>query len=323
MTGLYPLRFRPIFRRYVWGGRRLGTLLGKPIGAGADYAESWEVVDHGDDQSVVAAGPLAGTGLHELVSQRGPELLGDHHLQAEFPLLLKYLDAHRNLSVQVHPDDARAAKLQPPDRGKTEAWVILDAAPESQIYAGLKAGVDRATLAREVRRGHCEQCLHHFHPEPGQTVFVPAGVVHALGAGLLVAEVQQASDTTYRLYDWNRLGSDGRPRQLHIEQALEAIDYECGPVEPKTPSKSGPGPVSRLITCDKFVMDRLDLNSPHAVASDHRMHILTVIDGAASYTADGSFQTLAKGQTLLLGAAQGETLVHPRGQAVLLDIYLP
>ncbi len=146
MATLYPLRFEPVFRRYVWGGRRLGKILGKPIGPGNDYAESWEVVDHGEDQSRVAAGPLAGMTLNELTHIYGKQLLGRHYPQPRFPLLFKFLDCEKTLSVQVHPNDVQAAKLDPPDVGKTEAWVVLAAEPGSVIYAGLKRGFDRAAL---------------------------------------------------------------------------------------------------------------------------------------------------------------------------------
>ena len=150
MTELPLLRFNPILREYLWGGRRLGTDLGKPIGDGPHYAESWEVVDHGADQSIVADGPLAGKTLHELVTQEGRAIFGRHHPRHQFPLLLKFLDCHQTLSVQVHPNDEQAAKLNPPDLGKTEAWVVLAAEPGSKIYAGLKPGVDRQTLEREL-----------------------------------------------------------------------------------------------------------------------------------------------------------------------------
>ena len=148
MPSLYPLKFRPLLKRYLWGGRRLGTVLGKPLGDGNDYAESWEVADHDADQSIVANGHLAGTTLGQLVRERGDELLGRHAPQSRFPLLFKYLDCQRDLSVQVHPDDAAAARLDPPDLGKTEAWLILDAQPGSRVYAGLRFGFDRAALAR-------------------------------------------------------------------------------------------------------------------------------------------------------------------------------
>ena len=143
MSALYPLRFEPIFRRYIWGGRKLGTLLNKSIGEGNDFAESWEMVDRGADQSRVVAGPLAGKTLGELVANHGQELLGRHHPQPRFPLLFKFLDCEKTLSVQVHPNDQQAAKLNPPDLGKTEAWVVLSAEPGSLIYAGLKRGFDR------------------------------------------------------------------------------------------------------------------------------------------------------------------------------------
>ncbi len=144
---MYPFRFIPIFRRYVWGGRKFASLLSKEIGPERDYAESWEVVDRGNDQSVVATGPLSGVTLHQLVEQNGQALLGRHHPQPRFPLLFKYLDCEKTLSVQVHPNDEQAAKLDPPDFGKTEAWVVLSAAPGSVIYAGLKRGFDHPALS--------------------------------------------------------------------------------------------------------------------------------------------------------------------------------
>src|SRR5437763_1213738 len=181
---LYPLQFQPLLKRYLWGGRRLGSILSKPINFGEDYAESWEIADHEQGQSVIANGPLAGTTLHELVVTRGDELLGRHAPQRRFPLLFKYLDCHRDLSVQVHPDDAAAARLIPPDFGKTEAWLILDAEPDSRVFAGLKAGCDRESLKRQLVAGRLEACLHSFEARPGQCIFIPAGTVHALGAGL-------------------------------------------------------------------------------------------------------------------------------------------
>jgi len=196
---MHPLPLAPVYRRYLWGGRRFATLLGRELPPGDDFAESWELVDRAADQSRVAAGPLAGTTLGELVRDRCRELLGRHAPRAAFPLLFKFLDACRDLSVQVHPDDARAARLVPPDLGKTEAWYVIDAAAGSRIYAGLRDGVDRAALAAAVRAGRCSDVLHSFEPQPGDCVFIPAGTVHALGAGLVIAEIQECSDVTYRL----------------------------------------------------------------------------------------------------------------------------
>jgi len=194
MLTLPPLRFQPILREYLWGGRRLGTELGKQIGIGDHYAESWEIVDHGADQSVVADGPFAGTTLHELVMQHGLALFGRDNPQRQFPLLFKFLDANQTLSVQVHPNDEQAAKLDPPDLGKTEAWVVLAAEPGSKIYAGLKPGIDRDKLARAIDAGTCETCLHSLEPKVGDCIFIEAGTVHAIGAGLLVAGRNSASE---------------------------------------------------------------------------------------------------------------------------------
>src|SRR5205823_985319 len=178
MHSLYPLTFHPVLKRYLWGGRRLGTVLGKPIGEGTDYAESWEIADHEHGQSVVASGPLAGTSLKNLVATRGSELLGRHaerhggrslqgSSQPRFPLLFKFLDCQCDLSVQVHPNDAAAARLTPPDLGKTEAWVVLDAQPGSRIYAGLRKGCNEDTLRRALNDGTLAKCVHSFEPCAG------------------------------------------------------------------------------------------------------------------------------------------------------------
>jgi len=323
MDALYPLRFQPILRRYIWGGRRLETSLGKTLGTGENYAESWEICDRGADQSIVESGPLAGTTLGDLVRQRGDELLGKHHPQGQFPLLIKFLDAARTLSVQVHPDDARAARLNPPDLGKTEAWLVLEAEPGGTIYAGLKPGVDRHTLAEAILRGTCQECLHRFQPRSGDVVFLPAGAVHALGEGLLVAEIQQASDTTYRLFDWNRLGPDGKPRPLHVEQGLEAIDYGRGPVGPQQPQTTSKSGVSQLLRCDKFILDRRQFDSPQTVGGDHRCHILTVLEGSLQIEGDPITTPRSRGETTLLPAGIGPTRLTPHGRVIVLDTYLP
>lgn len=315
-----PLRFEPIFRRYLWGGRRLETVLNKPLAPGSDYAESWEIVDHGPEQSIVSSGPVAGKTLHELVTQHAEELLGKHSPQDSFPLLFKYLDCNRNLSIQVHPNDAQAATLNPPDLGKTEAWVVIAANPGSVIYAGLQQGVDRKTLEREIAKGTTEQCLHCIEPQVGDCIFVPAGVVHALGEGVVVAEIQQASDTTFRLFDWNRVGTDKKPRPLHIQQALEVIDYEHGPLQPAAAKQTSQPDVERLVECQKFILDRWHLTSSLSLAGDNRFHIIAVIQGSIEL----SGQTVTLGQTLLIPACLGPLSVKPVSEkTVLLDMFLP
>ena len=320
---LYPLRFEPIFRRYLWGGRRLGTVLGKSIGEGDNYAESWEIVDRGEDQSRLISGPLAGATLGELVSNHSAELLGRHHPQPRFPLLFKLLDAQHILSVQVHPNDEQAAQLSPPDLGKTEAWVVLAAEPGSVIYAGLKPGFDRAALERENARGGCQLCLHSFEPHVGDVVFLPAGTVHALGAGLLIAEIQQSSDTTFRLFDWNRVGPDGRSRPLHVEQALQVIDWQRGPVHPQTPVATQRPNVEQLVTCDKFVLDRWRVDLLEPLGGDERFHLISIIEGELDVLGDPTDRPLRKGDTVLLPASLGAVKLMPRQPTVLLDAYLP
>ena len=339
MASLYPLQFEPLLKQYLWGGRRLGTLLGKPLEgendpSSDDWAESWEVVDHADGQSVVANGPLAGKTLADLVRDHRDELLGRHthqisDRQPRFPLLFKLLDANRTLSVQVHPNDDQAAKLQPPDLGKTEAWVVLQAAPGAKIYAGLREGVDQGVLAAAIQAGACDECLHVIEPAIGECVLIPARTVHALGEGLVIAEIQQSSNTTYRLFDWNRAGKDGRPRPLHIEESLAVTDYERGPIEPQMPAELGPG-LERLVECDKFVLDRRSLaaGSPAQGASvelpaDNRFHILSTIIGEATLTHAGTETPIPLGTTVLAPAVSGGGVLSTNHGATVLDMYLP
>lgn len=329
MNRLYPLRFHPILRYYIWGGEKLASQLGKPVPAGQTCAESWEICDRGTDQSVVAHGPLAGVTLGELVRQRPVELFGRHAPPDRFPLLLKFLDARHTLSVQVHPDDAQAALLDPPDLGKTEAWIVLDAEPDAVIYAGLLPGVDPETLAQAIEEGNCQRCLHRFRPRAGDCVFLPAGTVHALGGGLLVAEIQQSSDTTYRLFDWNRVGADGRPRPLHIREGLAAIDFGRGPVDPCQPRPTSHPLASRLVACDQFVLDRWSFGQPSEVqvGGDNRFHVLAVLAGAATITGteggDAAPIALRRGASLLLPASIGAVSIRAESGTSLMDAYLP
>lgn len=323
MPTLYPLRFEPLFKEYLWGGRRLGSLLNKPIGDGPTYAESWEAVDHGDDQSIVAQGPLAGQTLHQIVQQYGEELFGRHHPQPVFPLLFKFLDAKKTLSVQVHPNDQQGAELDPPDLGKTEAWVVLDAEAGSQIYAGLKPGVTRDDLAAAVAAGTSDECLHAFEPQVGDCVFIRAGTVHALGEGLAIAEIQQASNTTFRLFDWNRLDKDGQSRPLHIEQSLAVTDFDRGPVAPQTPKPTGQQGVERLVECDKFVLDRACRSEPLTVELGNRFHLIAVLEGALELSTQEQPLALSKGQTVLVPAVLGSIQLSPQPSATWLDMYLP
>ena len=319
----YPLRFRPIFKQTLWGGRRLGDRLGKPIGPESNYAESWEVVDHGDDQSIVADGPLEGVSLGQLSQQHAAWLRGSSSAGADrtrFPLLLKYLDCNRVLSVQVHPDDAYAMAMTTPDLGKTEAWYIVAADEGSLVYAGLKAGVDETALREAMMAGQTDEVLHSFHPQPGDCVFIPAGTVHALGDGLLVAEIQQSSDTTFRLFDWNRVDDEGKSRPLHIEQSLEVADYVSGPVMPRRSDAEAKG-WQVLVECDKFVFRSLE-NGTASVGGDDVFHVLTVPRGTATIATENDPIRLRTGESVLLPAAHPTVEVSVNSEGTLLEAHI-
>ena len=324
MIQLYPLRFVPVYKKYIWGGRRLETLLGRELGPEPTYAESWEIADHPHGQSIVENGPLAGTSLKELTATRPEELLGPHHRPTRFPLLLKYLDAKQRLSLQVHPNDDLAARIGLDDTGKTEAWLVVEAEPGSMIWAGFNRPVDRESVQAAIRDGIIESLLHRFEPSPGDCLFLPAGTVHSLGEGILVAEIQQASDSTFRLFDWKRLDDDGNPRTLHIERALDAIDYGQGPVGPVRPRRTERSGVERLVESDQFMLDRLSVNSPQITGGTMGCHVITVLAGSVLVEGDVGVEPLGFGRTILLPACLGPVTLKPAENqpAVVIDAYL-
>jgi mannose-6-phosphate isomerase len=221
---LYPFTFRPIFKERVWGGRALEQLYRKPLPPKVPIGESWEISDRPGDASVIANGPLAGKDLRWLMENHERELLGDaKSANGRFPLLIKILDAQDKLSLQVHPPAQKAAELK--GEPKTEAWYIGDAAPGAELYVGLKRGVTRGEFERKIKTGEVAECFHRVPVRAGDTMFLPSGRVHAIGAGLVIFEIQQNSDTTYRVFDWNRVGLDGKPRELHLAESLASIDF--------------------------------------------------------------------------------------------------
>ncbi len=303
-----PLVFESYPRPQVWGGRRLAEL-GKALPAGT-YGESWEISAHPHHISHVIEGPLRGTTLAALWAGHARELYGSHREPPpRFPLLIKFLDCHEQLSVQVHPSDDIARALGADDAGKTEAWVILAVEPTARIYAGLKPGVTRTDLERHLALGTVADCLHSFVPQPADCLFLPAGMVHAVGGGVLMAEVQQSSDATFRLFDWNRPGPDGQPRQLHVEAALESIDWEAGPARPVVPEPmvALPAGVSgeELVRCRYFELARFRPFSMFRQPYAGQLSIWLVLDGAAhlSSEATGYGHTFQRGETVLVPAA--------------------
>ena len=322
-----PLTFSPLVKQIRWGGRRLGTVLGKPIGDSDDYAESWEVVDHGDDQSVVAGGPHAGRTLSEVVRTAGEDLFGPGKRRDQFPLLIKFLDASDRLSVQVHPDDALAKRHNPSELGKTEAWVILDATPDAKLWCGLEPGVEEADVRRSLADDSMEDVLHAVHVKAGDCVFIPAGTVHAIGEGVLLAEVQQSSDLTFRYYDWGRVGADGQPRQLHIEESIEATDFSRGPVEPVDP-RSIDAPIEgqtreHLVLCEFFELTRRQAPAAFDFPDDGQLRVVMTMGGTGTLIADGIDDVpLKTGQTVLLPAVRPPVRIEVDEPLTLLETTL-
>jgi mannose-6-phosphate isomerase len=304
----------------VWGGRRLAEVLGKPLPTAGPYGESWEVSDHPLHRSVVATGPAAGRSLHELMEQERPMLLGPAAgAHATFPWLVKFLDAWDWLSVQVHPDADAVRRLWPGEGSKTEAWFVLDAAPGSRIYAGLLPGTDAARLRAALAAGTVADCLHQFEPRPGDCVFLPAGTVHAVGGGVLMAEVQQTSDATFRLFDWNRRDAQGRSRTLHVEEALACIDWTRGPVQPVR----GPGSAGPLVQCPYFSLEYAEGSRPFACGGAGRLQALIVLQGSGRLRTAAGEEALAVGQVWMLPAALAEARCEPDGTLAALRCTLP
>ena len=258
-----PLVFRPLPKERIWGGRKLEELWGKDLPAGVPVGESWEISDRPEGQSVVAEGPFAGASLRDLMERHGEELMGRPVAPGErFPWLVKILDCRQDLSLQVHPPAEKALALD--GEPKTEMWYFAEADPGAQIYVGLRSGVTREEFVRRLEDGSVAECFHRHPVRAGDAMFLPSGRAHALGAGNLVFEIQQNSDTTYRVFDWNRIGLDGKPRALHREPALESIDFSDTHSEliPEFWSTVAPGVAVRpLVRHPLFSVDLMSLKS--------------------------------------------------------------
>jgi mannose-6-phosphate isomerase len=316
-----PLRFQSFLRPLPWGGRRLGDALGKPLPDSGPHGESWEVSDHPTHRSQIVEGPLAGLSLRDVMERHRSELLGHSAPPfSTFPWLVKFLDVHERFSVQVHPDDEAAARLWPGEGGKTEAWFVVAAAPGARAWAGLLPGVDEEQLRAALAQGRVAECLHEYEPRPGDCLFLPAGTVHAAGGGVLLAEVQQTSDATFRLYDWDRVDAEGRRRTLHVEEALSCIDWSRGPVQPVRAEGFPEAPFSRrLAVCRYFQIDYICETTPFICGGTGRMQVLMALHGRGRLAG----AALTAGDTLLLPAAMGEAECVPDGPLALLSATLP
>jgi len=330
MSRAYPLVFQPIFKQRIWGGRNLERLFGKELPPGEKIGESWELADLESDESLVALGPAAGTGLGGLVRQWGRDLLGSADLfEGRFPLLIKFLDAEQTLSVQVHPDEQAARTLGAAVRPKHEAWFVVDARPDAAIYCGLKPGVTKEDLAKAARDGTVGEMLNRFEAKAGDCFYLPAGTVHALGAGLVVAEVQTPSDVTYRLFDWNRIDpGTGKPRELHLAPAVECARLELTSEQfRQAPAErpSGYGRVIRLVRCDAFVIDKVTAGKGlEASVERGEMAVWIILAGRGRLRAGGDLSVPFKaGDTLLLPAALGDAALETHSDCTWLQVTVP
>jgi mannose-6-phosphate isomerase len=323
---LYPLRFEPICQYRLWGGRRLADLLRTPLQGDGPIGEAWLLSDRDDFPSRVADGPLKGQSIKQLLEQSPKQLLGKLAGRfRRFPLLLKFLDARDMLSVQVHPSDLQTDYLPAGEHGKTEAWVVLEAEPKSRIYAGLKPGTSADDLRRALANRTVADHLASFSPRPGDGVFLQAGTVHSLG-GLVVFEVQQNSDVTFRLYDWDRVDAEtGQPRALQVDQAIACIDYAQGPVSPVAPVVEAAQPVlrERLFHCEHFGLWRFRGETPFTVGAAETPRVLVCVAGAGQLEHSGAIYDVGKGDVLFLPAVVGACFYRPHGAVSLLEIALP
>jgi mannose-6-phosphate isomerase len=300
-----PLRFEPFLRPMIWGGRRLAQFLGKNLATPEPFGESWEVSDHSIHQSRLATASDFGLTLRQLMERHRRDLIGPNAERFDrFPWLIKLLDASDRLSIQVHPDQEAVKKLWPGESAKTEAWLILDAAPTSRIYAGLKPGIGAAHLREALANGTVADCLHSFMPKAGDFVFIPAGTVHALGGGILLAEIQQTSDATFRLFDWNRVDAQGKPRPLHVEESLASIHWDQGPIEPIRADD----PRQPLVACPYFEIQRFRAGSPVELGGRDRLQTLIVTHGQGRFD-NGEF--VMPGDAWILPAALPRVRLHP------------
>ena len=320
-----PLKFEPFFRTMVWGGQKIARYKGldtplKQIG------ESWELSAEPTHVSVVAEGPLKGRTLAELVATYKGALVGQSVYERTgdaFPLLFKFIDAHADLSIQVHPGDEMAARVHGAPNGKTEMWYVVAAEPGASLYCGLTAHTTPEQLSYMVASGKLTDILAHYRVHPGDVFFLPPGRIHAICSGCLVAEIQQTSDLTYRIWDYNRPGLDGKPRPLHTELALEAIDYKVLPTykttyEPQTDEEV------ELVSCPYFTTSLLDLTLPYAKdlsALDSFVAVMC-LSGAGTLEVDGEEMSIGQGETVLIPADADDLCLIPDDSLKVLLSYI-
>ena len=319
---IYPLRFQPVYKDYIWGGDKILRFFHRDEKPGI-YAESWEVSDREDGMSIVSNGEYRGMSLHELIEKFGKDLCG--RTFSRFPLLIKIIDAHERLSVQVHPDDESAKRLS--SESKTEMWYVLDAEDKASIYAGFKKKVDEISFRKALEEKNVMSLIDRIPVVQGDMIYIPGGTVHAIGEGCLLLEVQQNSNTTYRVYDYDRTGADGKKRALHIEKAIQVIHWDP---DEKTLFKK-PELINRtpgleqyeIIQCPYFHIDRLHLKSSISSSSECKsFHIFFAVEGEGIISVQGNREALRAGITYIIPAAAKNWRIDPTSSMVVLKISL-
>jgi mannose-6-phosphate isomerase len=323
MCKLYPLKFKEVYKNYIWGGKGLEEYNKRPPDNFA--AESWEIASHKDGMSVVANGALHGKSLKELTRQFGTRLLGTNTPPGDFPLLVKFINANKKLSVQVHPDDGYAMANEG-ERGKNEAWIVLSAKQGAELILGLRDGVTKEDFMRAVKKNETESCLNKLKVKSGDVINIPSGLIHAIGKGIILAEIQQNSNTTYRIYDYNRTDSEGNTRPLHIKKAYDVIDFEGSHIN--TASKGLEISINdeclrKIFVANKyFCIETYKLNGTLKQQTDGStflIYIFTEGEGAINY--GGENIHIKKGDTYLIPACLGEFNIE--GKTEFIKSYVP
>ncbi len=322
---MYPLKFEPIYQYRLWGGRNLAHLLSKPLPVDENIGEAWILSDRKDHASKVVEGSLKDSTLTQLMEDYRYQIMGKNANDFDrFPLLLKFLDCNEVLSVQVHPSDDQKELIPPGDTGKTEAWVVLETNEKSRIYSGLVKGTTKENLRESVKNKTVAERLHSFIPKKGDAVIIHSGTVHTL-SGTVVFEVQENSDVTLRLYDWDRIDAKtGERRELQVDKAIECIDFnqvDIGPVTPKIDPQNKNS--EKLFDDDHFILWRIKSDSDINVGFKDEPAILVCIDGSGSIAFDNTEYVISKGEVLLLPAIIGQQALKPENEITLLQIAIP
>ncbi|NOZ23739.1 MAG: mannose-6-phosphate isomerase [Planctomycetes bacterium] len=308
-SNLYPFKLSDVFHEKIWGGQRLRSVCGKNLPRGKKIGESWEVCDYQTEVNVVREGAYEGSTIRKLLQAMPEDILGPavaRKYGPTLPLLFKFIDANDVISVQVHPDDQHAATQHHEDYGKAEGWYVVYAEPGAKLILGLKADTTRKEFERCIENDEVEKCLNWISVKKGDAIFLPPGTVHAIGPGIIIAEIQETSDLTCRLYDWDRMAEEGRPRPLHVEEALSMVDFAVNHTGKEKPKKIGKDRL-RLIECDKFVYEKLEVRKgPINVGGTGSFEILSAIRGRGVLTWPGGETPMALGETVLLPAC-----IHP------------